>query len=455
MKNEYAKYKDYKKSDVHFIDYIPIHWNTWKVTHGYRTIGSGTTPKSDNPEYYNGEIPWITTSELREGLITDTNQRISELALKKISSLKKYKPGAIAIAMYGATIGRLGILGIESTVNQACCVYDDPEKFYPKFLFYWLWMSRNTLIAFSAGGGQPNLSQDDLKQLKIPIPEIPEQIQIARFLDQKTGQIDRLIEQKEKLLKLLAEKRTAIITRAVTKGLPAEERAKAGLDPNVEMKDSGIDWLGEIPKHWIPKRLKFCLTEPLKYGANEAAESSDSDQPRFVRITDVDENGNLREETFRSINIDIAKPFLLEEGDLLMARSGATVGKNFMYKSNWGVACFAGYLIRARINKEIILPEFASLFFNSDSYWSWINSIFIQSTIQNISAEKYANLILPIPPKEEQQQIVAYAMRKREKLGNVIDGIKDSLLKLKEYREALITSAVTGQIDVRKEVIHG
>ena len=287
------------------------------------------------------------------------------------------------------------------------------------------------------------VSVNEVSNIKILVPSKNEQTQIAQFLDHKTTQLDKLIHQKEKLLKLLAEKRTAIITEAVTKGL----------DPNVEMKDSGIDWLGEIPKDWETKRFKFCLTEPLKYGANEAAESSDPDQPRFVRITDVDENGNLRDETFRSIDIEIAKPYLLKEGDLLMARSGATVGKNFMYKSNWGITCFAGYLIRARINQEIVLPEFGNLFLNSGSYWDWVNSIFIQSTIQNISAEKYANLVLAIPPEKEQQQIVAYAMKKRKQLGNIIDGITESLTKLKEYREALITAAVTGQIDVRKEVV--
>lgn len=438
MRKEYKRYKEYKDSGVQFLDSIPSHWEIRKVTHGYRTIGSGTTPKSDNPEYYNGEIPWITTSELRETIITDTSQKITRLALNNVSSLKLYNPGAIAIAMYGATIGRLGILGIESTVNQACCVYDEPEEFYPKFLFYWLWMSRKTLIAFSAGGGQPNLSQDDLKQLRIPIPKIPEQTQIANFLDQKTAQIDGLIEQKERLIKLLAEKRTALITQAVTKGL----------DPSVEMKDSGIDWLGEVPKHWGVKRFKHCLKEPLKYGANEAAESSDPNQPRFVRITDVDENGNLKDETFRSIDSEIAEPFLLEEGDLLMARSGATVGKNFMYKSSWGIACFAGYLIRARLNNELVLPEFGNLFLSSDSYWNWVKSIFIQSTIQNISAEKYANLVLPLPSIQEQHDIVRYTMKKRTQLREIIDEINNSINKLKEYREALITAAVTGQIKV-------
>lgn len=316
-------------------------------------------------------------------------------------------------------------------------------KLTGKFLSYFL-NSKYAKINFELGSNgvtRFGLSRNAIKTLVLTFPSISEQTQIAQFLDKKTSQIDKLIEQKEKQLKLLTEKRTALITQAVTKGL----------DPTVEMKDSGVDWLGEIPKHWEVKRFKFCVSEPLKYGANEAAESSDPEQPRFVRITDVDENGNLRNETFKSIDAEIAEPFLLNEGDLLMARSGATVGKNFMYKSNWGVACFAGYLIRARLNKDIMLPEFGNLFLNSGSYWDWVKSIFIQSTIQNISAEKYANFIFALPPKQEQKLIVEFAMKKRAQIAKVIENISNSIQKLKEYREALITSAVTGQIDVRKE----
>ena len=115
-------------------------------------------------------------------------------------------------------------------------------------------------------------------------------------------------------------------------------------------KDSGVAWLGEIPQHWEVKRLKFLLSEPLKYGANEAAELTDTDLPRYIRITDVNEDGSLRDDTFRSLPNDIAEPYLLNEGDILLARSGATVGKTFIYRNFWGMAAYAGYLIRARID---------------------------------------------------------------------------------------------------------
>lgn len=340
--------------------------------------------------------------------------------------------------MYGATIGRLGMLGINATFNQACCVFSEPTVFDTRFVYYWLWMRRPILISLSNGGGQPNLSQDDLKKLWIPIPDIPEQQTIARFLDFKTAQIDALIAKKKALLDKLAEKRTALISHAVTKGL----------DPSVPMKDSGVEWLGEIPKHWDTKRLKFLIAEPLKYGANEAAELTDPDLPRYIRITDVNDDGSLRDETFRSLPEEIANQYLLADGDILLARSGATVGKTFIYKPNWGVAAYAGYLIRARM-AETMNADFAYQFLQSGCYWQWLNSIFIQATIQNVSAEKYANLVFPVPPLAEQIAIINALKKLLGKIDSQRERVELVLHRLQEYRSALITNAVTGKIDVR------
>lgn len=435
---EYATYPAYKPSEVTWLGDIPEHWDVWKVTHGFDRIGSGTTPKSDNPIFYDGDVPWVTTSELRETVISDTAQKVTEEAVASYSALKIYPKGSLAIAMYGATIGRLGMLGINATFNQACCVFSEPTVFDTRFVYYWLWMRRPILISLSNGGGQPNLSQDDLKKLWIPIPDIPEQQTIARFLDFKTAQIDALIAKKKALLDKLAEKRTALISHAVTKGL----------DPSVPMKDSGVEWLGEIPKHWDTKRLKFLIAEPLKYGANEAAELTDPDLPRYIRITDVNDDGSLRDETFRSLPEEIANQYLLADGDILLARSGATVGKTFIYKPNWGVAAYAGYLIRARM-AETMNADFAYQFLQSGCYWQWLNSIFIQATIQNVSAEKYANLVFPVPPLAEQIAIINALKKQLGKIDSQRERVELVLHRLQEYRSALITNAVTGKIDVR------
>lgn len=205
-----------KDSRVDWIGEIPKHWDVWKVTHGFRRIGSGTTPKSDNPTFYDGTIPWVTTSELRESIIFDTVQKVTEEAVASHSALKIYPAGSLAIAMYGATIGRLGMLGINATFNQACCVFSDPEVFDSRFVYYWLWMRRPILISLSNGGGQPNLSQDDLKKIWVPIPDLDEQKEIVRYVDKKTFEVDEHAMKVEEAVKKLLEYRSSLITNAVT-----------------------------------------------------------------------------------------------------------------------------------------------------------------------------------------------------------------------------------------------
>ena len=206
----------FRDSGIPWLGAVPEGWETWKITHLIDIVGSGTTPKSDNPEYYDGEILWVTTSELRETYISDTKQKVTQKALNDYSALKVYPKNSVAIAMYGATIGRLGILTKEATFNQACCIFVPSEKIHYKFLFYWLWHRRPILISLSNGGGQPNLSQDDLKKIKIAIPDYKEQTSIADYLDQETAQIDRLRAQIETVVGRLKEYRTALITQVVT-----------------------------------------------------------------------------------------------------------------------------------------------------------------------------------------------------------------------------------------------
>lgn len=205
-----------KDSGIEWLGQVPEHWITWKLTHAFGVIGSGTTPKSDSQEYYDGKHPWVTTSELRETVIKKTKNGLTKEALDNYSALKTYPKGAILFAMYGATIGRLGILGIPATVNQACCVFTDPERIEPKFLYYWLLMRKRILIMLSQGGGQPNLSKDDLKQIRIPSPTIHEQKEICSYLDLETPKIDILIELIGENISKLTEYRTALITAAVT-----------------------------------------------------------------------------------------------------------------------------------------------------------------------------------------------------------------------------------------------
>jgi type I restriction enzyme S subunit len=316
-----------------------------------------------------------------------------------------------------------------SLFDARFCKYAVREKH-----FLWEVESRSTGVSY------PAINASDLADIRISLPDVKTQRLIADYLDRETARIDALVAEKEKMLALLEEKRAALISRAVTRGL----------DPTAPLKPSGLDWLGDIPAHWETRRLKYLTHEPLAYGANEAALEDNPDWPRFVRITDINEDGTLRDETFRSLSPEIAEPYLLERGDVLFARSGATVGKTFIYRPEWGEACFAGYLIRFRSAQELVLPDFVYFFSLSDIYWQQVESGTIQATIQNFSAEKYAELIVCLPPPSEQQAIVDFLINAELRTSTLLAEIRNSIERLKERRAALITAAVTGKIPVEE-----
>lgn len=225
-----------------------------------------------------------------------------------------------------------------------------------------------------------------------------------------------------------------------------------------EMKDSGIDCIGQIPSDWDLMRFKFCLDEQLKYGANESGVEYQPNLPRYIRITDINSDGMLKEEGKLSLNEEQANGFLLKDGDILFARSGATVGKSFLYKSEYGNSAFAGYLIKASVNK-IVIPEFVNYITQSSYYDIWKDQIFTQATIQNISAEKYNQLPIVIPSKEEQQRIVHFLNKKTDAINSIIQKQKDIVIKLSEYKQSMITQVVTNgfehNVEMKKTSISG
>lgn len=206
-------------------------------------------------------------------------------------------------------------------------------------------------------------------------------------------------------------------------------------------KPSGIDWIGDIPSHWNIRPLKRNLRMPLKYGANEPAESENKNYPRYIRITDIDNNGNLKDETFKSLEPAKATEYLLEKGDVLFARSGATVGKTYIFNEPYE-ACFAGYLIKASCSSGLT-PQFLFYYTNSGMYNNWKNSIFIQSTIQNIGADKYSLLPMPLPPLAEQEAIAAWLDEKCEEIDAAIAKVDREIELIDELKQSEISRVVT------------
>jgi len=303
------------------------------------------------------------------------------------------------------------------------------------------------LQVYASGVTRYGLPKTAIGEALIPFPTLPEQLAIAGFLDQETARVDALVEKKKQLIERLAEYRTALITRTVTRGLPPDVAEAEGFDPAPPLKPSGVEWLGDVPEHWEVKPLRQILYEKLKYGANEVADLDDQDLPRYVRITDITPNGQLRDETFRSLPVENATPYLLREGDLLFARSGS-VGRTFLYKKTWGLCAYAGYLIRARLDTEIAIPTFISYYSLSHSYTSWLRTQVIQSTIENVNAERYSGMLVPLPPPDEQRAVAAFLDSQTECIDALSGQVEAAIERLQEYRTALITAAVTGKIDV-------
>ena len=319
------------------------------------------------------------------------------------------------------------------------------ENVAQEYCWYELKAMESEVRNATYGMGIPHVNSEFLKNSYHVLPPLSEQTAIANYLDTKTAEIDQTIADKEALINLFEEEKKALINEAVTKGLNSK----------VPLKPSGIDWLGDIPEHWEVKKLKYLVEGKLMYGANEAAEFDNTEYPRYIRITDFSDNGTLKDDTFKSLPDEVAKDYLLTEGDILFARSGATVGKTFQFKDYKGLACFAGYLIKATIDKTKMLSDWLYYFTKSDLYDNWKNSIFNQATIQNIGADKYNLLPVPVCELEEQTTIVQYIETETTSTNEKINLIKQEVELLKEYRQALIFEAVTGKICVLDHALQG
>lgn len=405
-------------------------------------IGSGKTPRGGSSIYSESGIMLLRSQNVHfKGLRLDDVVFVSEEIDEDMKNTRVYS-GDVLLNITGASLGRCTVAPSDfpsANVSQHVSIIRCNEnRLNPQYLFYNLQGAeiQNKIWGDENGSSREGLTSQQIGDFLIEVIPLENQNKVAGYLDRETTQIDNLIAAKEQMLTLLEEKREALISHAVTRGL----------DPNVAFKRSGLDWLGDIPQHWNIIRLKHLAKEALAYGANEAALEDNPIYPRFIRITDIRDDGSLRPETFKSLSPEVAKPYLLSDGDVLLARSGATVGKAFIYRKEWGTACFAGYLIRCRCNKELLIPSFLFYYTQSSSYWSQVYAGTIQATIQNFSGEKYGDIFIPIPPLSEQKDILNFLDYETSKLDGLLGAIKESIALLKERRSALITAAVTGQI---------
>lgn len=420
MENRYDKYKD---SGIAWIGEIPEHWEVRRLKNICSQINIKENSKG-NPLPYIG----LENIEPGSGKYIDTTSEVDGIA-------NRFCKNNVLFGKLRPYLSKVYLAKSDGICSTEFIVYDTKENdchFIHKLLLSQSFI--DVVNSSTYGAKMPRANSEFVNNIYIQIPPILEQQSIASYLDQKCGEIDELITLQEEMITKLQSYKQSVITEAVTKGL----------DKNVPLKDSDIEWIGEIPEHWICTVFKKFLSEPMQYGANEPAEECNYNDPRYIRITDIKDDGTLRDDTFKSLPLEKAKEYMLTKGDLLFARSGATVGKTFLYKEDYA-ACFAGYLIKARCNKNELLPNFVFYYTLSNVYQNWKNSIFIQSTIQNIGADKYSVMPIIVPPLAEQQSIANYLDQKCSEIDELISIKQQKIEKLKDYKKSLIFECVTGK----------
>ena len=434
------KYNSYKYSGFKWLGVIPEEWSILKMKY-VADLYTGNSLNDAQKEFYSrapqdASLPYIATKDISleqscvnydTGICIPVSERRFKVA----------KANSTLLCVEGGSAGRK-IAFIDRDVyfvNKLCC-FD--SKINARFLYYFLQSSSfKTVFKQSLQGLIGGVSISTLNTISVPVPPIEEQEIIANYLERTISSINKLITEKEALYREISCYKTATISELLLKGVYKD----------VAVKETGVPYIGNIPSHWLCAPLKYFLKENMTYGANESAESDDRAFPRYIRITDITEDGELRDETFKSLSPEKAKDYMLSPGDVLFARSGATVGKAYLYRGGFD-ACYAGYLIRARCGEKL-LPEFLFLYTQTSMYEAWKNSVYIQATIPNIGADKYSELRILIPPVEEQKEIVETASKKCVFINKLQQELKAQIEDLYKYREAIISEAVTGQIDCR------
>lgn len=432
----YPRYPRYKDSEIAWLGEIPEHWPIKPLKRTF-TILNGSTPKSGEPDYWDGDISWATPDDLGS-LATDTLH-----ATRRMITQEGYKSCGTTLAPEGslilstrAPIGHLAIAGVPLCTNQGCRSLVFRENDQKRFYYYLLLIAKHEMESLGQGSTFKELGRDKLAQVNLTSPPIEEQTVIASFLDRETSRIDSLIAKKQRQIELLQEKRSALISHAVTKGL----------NPNVNMKDSGIEWLGEIPEHWEVlqiKRLSLVKRGASPRPIDDPKYFDDEGDYSWVRIADVTASDRYLERTTQKLS-DLGKSLSvpLKPGELFLSIAGS-VGKPIITKIKCcihdGFVYFPNYIN----NFEFLYYVFASgqAFFGLGK----------MGTQLNLNTDTVGSIYIGLPSIKEQELIVKTLDRETSRIDALINKVKESIDKLREYRSSLISAAVTGKIDVREE----
>lgn len=433
-------YEQFLQTNNYWYPKLPLNWKVCKVKYIADTI-SGGTPSTQISEYWeNGDIPWLPSGKLQNCEITTAEKFISEVGFNN-SSTKWIKPNTVLVALTGATCANIGYLTFKACANQSVIAINENKNIAnSRFLFYMFLEMRSQILTHQTGGAQAGINDSNVKNLFLMLPPIQEQSQIAHYLDHQTSLIDEIISRKEKQIELLKEKRHAIISETVTKGLILDAKTK----------DSGIEWLGEIPDGWKISYLKrFCskITDGAHFSPKTELEGRN-----YISVKDVDEYGKIDLENCKKISQtdfdDLVKNGCQPQvNDVLLTKDG-TIGRAAVVGiSNDFVALSSLGIITPF--PEILDSYYLRYFLISGINVSQMYSLIAGAALTRLTIEKIKHLIITIPPIDEQKVIVLTLNSKVKNFNELINIISVQIEKLKEYRQSIISEAVTGKIDVR------
>ena len=294
------------------------------------------------------------------------------------------------------------------------------------------------------------LTTGTLNSIEIPFPPPDEQEQIARFLDVSVGKIDTLVSKKRELIDLLQEKRRALVSRCVTRGLPPDAARAAGLDPQPKLKPSGVDWLEEMPSHWKPSSLRrHC--KKITDGSHISPDLSSEDK-LFVSTVDI-QNGiidfeNCLRTTHESYEYLVRTGCKPVKGDILFSKDG-TIGRTAIVKTDHDFVV-ASSLVIIRPDSRVLESRFGDYWLNNSLLQQECNLLLAGAALRRISVFKVSRLPLLLPPPKEQEKIANFLDIETTKMDCLVEKVACVVDYLLEYRSALITAAVTGKIDVRE-----
>jgi type I restriction enzyme S subunit len=435
--SKYQAYSEYKDSGVEWLGELPINWTASKIKWVASSVMTGNTPNEDCFE--GGFVDWYTPSDF-EGDV-DLRKASKRINLERLTKEVRFFPNnSILIVGIGATLGKVGLISKTSSSNQQINAIVPDRNVTPRFVAYALTIKTEIMRQLSNASTIGIMNQEKTKQIPISLPTTIEQKKIANFLDHETAKIDTLIEKQQQLIKLLKEKRQAVISDAVTKGL----------NPDAPMKDSGVEWLGEVPEHWGLVPLKYLCD--FKGGGTPSKDN-------FSYWTD----GIIPWVSPK----DMKTFWLSETQDKLTPLAVKESSTNFVDKDSLLIVVRSGILQRTipiAINTvEVTLnQDMKALKFNQQMNVEYAANYILGNTesllfewskegatVESIEYEYLANSVFPVPPICEQENINALLKQRVDTFQKLEDRAVKGIDLLKERRTALISAAVTGKVDVR------